>query len=193
MTTLPLSLNNSSTAGLVGQPAFRRFLSDLTDERGVIPQAMLRYPELARLDAERRRLVQALKDASAPTGPPQMSEEQYIAARTKALRDGTDLPAQPPSQSDNDAARQQRQRDVQAASDALLALADDICQAVREHPTWQDEGRREITALHEQAAQKRREADEAERQAEDARVLVMWLERVAHDELFVPTLPSAAH
>jgi hypothetical protein len=189
MTVLTESMNYSSTAGLVAQPAYRRFLSDMTDERGVIPQAMLRYPELAALEEQRRRLVQALTDANAPTGSPQMSEEQYIAARAKALREGTDLPAPPPSQSENDAVRQQRQRDVQAATDALLALADDICQTVREHPAFEQDGREHIVALREQAADLRRQAEAAEREAEAAGFLVLWLERVAHDELFVVNQP----
>ncbi len=50
MTVLTEPMNNSSTAGLVAQPAYRRLLSDLTDPRGVIPKALLRYPELAALE-----------------------------------------------------------------------------------------------------------------------------------------------
>ena len=118
-----------------------------------------------------------------------MSEQAYVAARTKALREGTDLPVPPPSQAENDAHAQQRQRDVQAASDALLGLGDDICQAVRDQPAYEQEGRQHIAALREQAAEMRRQADEAEREAEAAGFLVLWLERVAHDELFVPNLP----
>jgi hypothetical protein len=78
---------------------------------------------------------------------------------------------------------------VMCGAMSLACVADEICQAVREHPLWQDEGRSEIRALREQAAEMRCKANEADRQAEDARVLVLWLERVAHDELFVPTLP----
>jgi hypothetical protein len=189
MTTLTQSMNNSSTAGLVGQPAVRRFLSDMTDERGVIPQAMLRYPELAALEEQRRRLVQALADARRGSGPSQMSDGEYIAARTKALREGADLPPAPPTQSENDAHRQRQARDVQAATDALLALADDICRTVREHPAYEQEGRQHIATLREQAAEMRRQADAAEREAEAAGFLVLWLERVAHDELFVVNQP----
>jgi hypothetical protein len=188
MTTLTQSMNNSSTAGLVGQPAYRRFLSDLV--RDVIPAPLLRYPALARLDADRRRLVQALKDVDASSGPPQMSEQQYIQERTKALREGTDLPEPPPPQAERDGRAQQRRSDVQAASDALLALGDDICQAVRENPAWADEGRAHIADLRERAAEMRRQADAAEREADDAGVLVLWLDRVARDELFVANLPS---
>lgn len=184
------SMNFHSTAGLVAQPAHRRFLSDLTDPRGVIPKAMLRYPELAKLEAQRQRLVDALEDAQRPpSGPPQMSDEQYIAARAKALRDGTELPAPPPPQAATDEYKRRRARDVQAAEQALLALADDICAALREHPEWEQEGRAHITELHAEAAQKRREADAAERQAEGARYLVQWLERAAKNELYVVTAP----
>jgi hypothetical protein len=188
MTVLSESMNSRSTAGLVAQPAYRRFLSDL--RRQVIPAPLLRYAPLARLDADRRRLVAALEEAEQHSGPPQMSEQAYIAARTKALRDGSDLPEQPPSQAERDRDAQQRQRDAQAASDALLALGDDICAVVRENPTWADEGRAHIADLRERAAEMRRQAEAAEREAVDAGVLVLWLERVAHDELFVANVPS---
>lgn len=189
MTVLSESMNTRSTAGAVAQPAYRRFLSDLTDDRGVIPAAMLRYPDLAALEEQRKRLVAALEDARRPSGPPQISDEQYVAQRAKALRDGGEMPAPPPPQAATDEYTRRRARDVQAAERALLDLADDICAALREHPEWEHEGRRQIATLHREAAQKRREADEAEREAETAKVLVLWLERAAQDELFVVTTP----
>lgn len=186
MTVLSESMNYRSTAGLVAQPAYRRYLSDM--RRQVIPPALLRYPELARLDAERRRLVQALEDAE-KSGPVVVTDAEYIAQRSKALRDGGDLPAAPPTAADLAAGREARARDVQAATDALLGLGDSICQALREHPEWEAEGRAHIAALREQAAEARRKADEAERQADGAQFLVQWMQRAAHDELYVVTAP----
>lgn len=180
-------MTGTSTGGLVAQPAYRRFVSDMTDERGVIPAPMLRYPELAALEVQRHRLVKALADARRPSGRPQMSDAQYIAARATALREGTEPPAAPPTQATLDASIQRRARDVQAVEQALLALADDICQAVREHPAYEQDGRRHISALHEHAAQKRREAAEAEREADAAGSFVQWLARAAADELYVAT------
>lgn len=183
------SMNGHSTAGLVAQPAYRRFLSDMTDERGVIPKAMLRHPELAALEEQRQRLVTALQEAGRPNGPPQLSDEEYIAARTKALRDGGEMPAPPPPQAATDEYARRRARDIEAAGRALLALADDICAALRKHPEWEQEQRSEIAALRAEAEQKRREAEQAEREAESGKVLVLWLERAAQDELFVVTTP----
>lgn len=187
MTVLSLSLNNSSTAGLVGQPAYRRFLSDLTDPRGVIPKAMLRYPELAALETQRQRLVAALDEARRPSGPPRISDAQYVEARAKALRDGTEMPSPPPTHAATDAYRQRQANDTKAAEQALLALADDICNALRAHPEWEEEGRGRISALHAEAARKRREAEQAERDADKANAVVQWLSRGARDELFVVT------
>lgn len=181
MTVLSAAMNGHSTAGLVGQPAYRRFLSDMTDERGVIPKAMLRHPELAALEEQRQRLVAALDDARRPSGPPQMTDEQYIAARTKALRDGGEMPAPPPPQAATDEYTRRRARDVEAAGRALLALADDICAALRDHPEWEREQRNDIAALRAEAEQKRREAEQAERKAESGKVLALWLERAAQE------------
>ncbi|MCP6237402.1 hypothetical protein NL436_28360, partial [Klebsiella pneumoniae] len=77
-----------------------------------------------------------------------------------------------------------RARDVAAAETALMQLADDICQTVREHPAFEHEGRTRIAELREEAAGLRRSAEEAEREAAAAGFLVQWLERVAHDELY---------
>lgn len=181
------SMNSASTAGLVAQPAYRRFLSDMTDPRGVIPKAMLRYPELAALEAQRQRLVAALDEARRPSGPPRMSDGEYVEARAKALRDGTAMPSPPPTQAAQDAYRQRQANDTKAAEQALLALADDICDALRAHPEWEQEGRGQIATLHAEAARKRREAEQAERDAEAANFLVQWLSRGARDELFVVT------
>jgi hypothetical protein len=189
MTVLSESMNSRSTAGLVAQPVHRRFLSDLTDERGVIPKAMLRYPELAALEEQRVRLVAALREAQG-SEPVVVSDAQYVAQRAQALRDGTPLPPAPPTAADLAAGRQQRERDVQAATDALLALADDICRTVREQPSFEQEGRRHIADLRERAMEMRRQAEAAEREADAAGFLVMWLERVAHDELYVATVPD---
>lgn len=186
MTTVSESLNHSSTAGLVAQPVHRRFISDM--RRQVIPPALLRYPALAALEEQRRRLVQALEDAES-SGPEVVSDAAYVAQRTKALREGTDLPPAPPTTADLTAGREARARDVQAATDALLALGDDICQALRQHPEWEAEGREHIAGLRKQAEEARRKAAEAERQADDARFLVQWMERAAHDELYVVTTP----
>jgi hypothetical protein len=184
------AFSNSSTAGLVAQPAYRRFLSDLTDERGVIPRALLRYPELAALEEQRQRLVAALAEAKRPSGPPQMSDDEYVAARAKALRDGTELPSPPPPQAAHDEYKRRSARDAKAAETALLALADEICDVLRAHPEWEQEGRAQIGTLHEQAEQKRREAEQAERDAERANFLVQWLSRGARDELYVVTSPT---
>ena len=182
-------MTGASTGGLTAMPAYRRFLSDMTDERGVIPAPMLRYPQLAALEVQRQRLVAALHEAQRPSGKQHLSDAEYIAARTRALRDGTELPAAPPTQATLDAAAQRRARDVQAAEHALLELADDICRTVREHPGFQQDGRDNIASLRERAAEMRRVAADAERQAEQAGFLVQWLERVAQDELYVSTAP----
>ncbi|MDP9497455.1 MAG: hypothetical protein M3P46_07300 [Actinomycetota bacterium] len=78
---------------------------------------------------------------------------------------------------------------MQAASDALLALGDDICVAVRQHPEFEEQARADVAALLAEAEEMRRKAAEAERRAAAARIFVLWLERVAADELFVITLP----
>lgn len=191
MTILTASMNNHSTAGLVGQPAHRRFLSDMTDPRGVIPKAMLRYPELATLEKQRQRLVAALEEARRPSGPPSMSDAQYVDARAKALRDGTEMPSPPPTHAATDAYRQRQANDAKAAEQALLALADEICEALRAHPEWEQEGRAHVATLRAEG-QARIEAIEREvaRQVEPARVVLMWLERAARDELFVVTTTS---
>lgn len=173
-------------AGQVAQAAFRRFLSDL--RREVIPAALLKHEDLARLDAERRRLVQALEDAE-KSGVRFPSDEEYVAARTRALREERELPPPPPTAADLAAGNERRARDVQAASDALLALGDDICQAVRERPEYEQQAQSDVTTLRAEAEEMRRRAQEAERKATEAEVYVLWLSRVAEDELFVPTLP----
>ncbi len=179
-------VSHASTPGLGPSPAYRRFLSDM--RRQVIPAPLLRYPELAELEQQRRRLVQALEDAE-QSGPSVQREEVYIAQRAKALRAGTPLPPAPPTPAEVEAGQQQRARDVQAATDALLALGDDICRTIAAHPEWQAEAQAQVQALHDEAADALRRAQAAERQAQVAQVYVQWLDRAAFDELYVVTLP----
>ena len=181
------TMTGSSTGGIVGQPAYRRFTSDMPDERGVIPAAMLQHPQLAALEVQRQRLVKALREAQHPNGKPHLSDSEYVAARAKALREGTELPASPPTRATVDANAQRRARDVAAAEAALMTLADDICHVVRAHPAFEYEGRQRISELRKEAEGYRRAAEEAERDAERAQFLVQWLERVAADELYVVT------
>ncbi len=105
------------------------------------------------------------------------------------MREGTALPPAPPTPAEAAAGHEQRTRDVQAATDALLGLGDDICEAVRQHPEFEEQARADVAALLAEAEEMRRRAAEAERQAAAARIYVLWLERVAADELFVITLP----
>jgi hypothetical protein len=166
----------------------RRDLNDL--RRPIIPPALLRHPELAALEAQRQRLVQALKVAE-HSGPEYVDDNAYIAQRTKALREGTDLPTAPPTTADLAAGREQRERDVKAASDALLALGDDICEAVRQHTEWMEEARQQVDALARTAEDLRRQALKVEQQAAVVAFQVRWLGHVQNDHLYVPTGSAA--
>lgn len=188
---LSFALNGTSTAAMNSSPVYRRFLSDLTHPQGVIPEGLLHHDDLARLDTDRRRLIQAMEDAKrGDDGPRRLTGDEYVAARAKALRENTELPPGPVSNLEREAAVEQQQRDVQAAGTALLSLGDEICQAVRDHPEYEDQAREQVAALRAQAEELRRAAVEAERQAEEASIYVLWLSRVAADELFVISPPS---
>lgn len=176
-----------SGGALVAQPAYRRFLKDMVDPRGVIPAGVLERPQMAALEKERQWLVQVLEEARRPSAVRQMTDQEYVDARAKALREGTEAPPQPQTQAATDAQHQRSARDVRAAEQALLALADDICNTVREHPAFEKEERAKTAALRAHAADLRRQADAAEREADKAGCIVQWLERVAADELYVVT------
>jgi hypothetical protein len=166
----------------------RRYLADM--RRQVIPAALLKHPELARLDEERRRLVTALEDAER-SGPKSVDDAGYISARAKALREGSDLPPAPPTAAEVEAGQQQRNRDVQAATDALMVVADEICDVVRQHPEWTHEARGEVATLARRAEELRQQAVEAERQAAVVAFQVQWLSQVERDYLYVPTGDAA--
>lgn len=104
----------------------RLFASDLRRD-GLIPATLLGYPELAALEAERARLAAALTEAEAGGG--QVSEAHYIAARARALREGTPLPPPPPTAAEAQASAETRRRNVQAATDALVQLGDTLRRA----------------------------------------------------------------
>ena len=170
-------------SGLTAMPAHRRFVNDLRDPR-CIPA--VDAPEIVALEAERARLVAALEEAEQGGG--HISEAQYIEQRAKALREGTELPPEPPTAAERQAAAEQRSRNVRAAEEALLRFADVICRTVEAHPEWRDEARGKVTAARKEADEAMRQAKDAARRAEEAQWLVQHLERTASDELY----PAAA-
>lgn len=160
----------------------RRFVTDLIDPN-LIP-ADLHEPELLALEAERRRLTDVLEQIkrNAPRRP---DSAAYIRERTQALSEGREPPPHPGA-TDNQEARAQHERDVKATEEALLALGDRICETVARHPEWQTAAERTIQQARDRAEALRRQADEAEQQAQDVVITALWLRRVADGELFVP-------
>lgn len=167
-------------AGLVALPAHRRFVNDLRDPR-CIPA--VDAPEIVALEAERVRLVAALEEAERGDGG-YFDEARYIEQRAKALQEGTELPPEPPTPAERQAAGEQRNRNVRAAEAALLRFADVICRTVEAHPEWRDEARARVQAAQTEADAAMAQAKDAARRAEEAQWLVWHLERTAADELY---------
>lgn len=174
--------------GLTAQPAYRRFVSDLRDPR-CIPA--VDAPEIAALEAERARLVAALEEAEQGGG--YFDEAGYVAARARALREGTELPPEPPTAAERQAAAEQRTRNVRAAEEALLRFADVICRTVEAHPEWRDEAQAKVKAAQAEADAAMRQAKAAALRAEEASWLVQHLERTAADELYPAAHSSQPH
>jgi hypothetical protein len=168
---------------MYAEPAIRRFVNDLRDPR-CIPA--VDAPEIAALEGERARLVAALDEAGHRYGG-NLDMSHYIAQRAKAIREGTELPPEPPTFAERESANEKRRRNVAAAENALLAFADTICETVRHHPEWQDEARERVAAAQAEAEAARRAAQDAFRRAEEAQHLVIHLQRVAADELYPST------
>jgi hypothetical protein len=167
-------------SGLTASAAHRRFVNDLRDPR-CIPA--VDAPEIAALEAERRRLVAALEEAERGGG--YVDEAQYIAQRAKALGAGTDLPPSPPTTAERQAAAEQRQRNVAAATEALLRFGDVVCRTVEAHPEWRHAARAKVKAAQDEAEAAMAQAKAAALRAEDAAWLVQHLERTASDELYI--------
>jgi hypothetical protein len=170
---------------MYAEPAHRRFVNDLRDPR-CIPA--VDAPEIVALEGERARLVAALDQANRGGG--RVDVAHYIAQRAKAIRAGTELPPEPPTAAELQAGNEKRSRNVAAAENALLALADTICETVRNHKEWEDEARERVAAAQAEAEAAMAQAKAAARRAEDAHSLVIHLERVAADELY-PNTASA--
>ena len=173
-------------AGLTAGVAHRRFLQDVLDD-AVLPSALRHHPEVAALEIERQRLVKAFRDAEASGSGGGTSQQDYIAERARALREGRDLPPAPPTAAELAAGAEERQRNIAAAEAALLAHADLICEVMRAHPEWEDEVRAAMKAARDEAEEARRRADQAEQRAVETGFLAQWLERTAADELYVMT------
>lgn len=166
-------------AGLIAQPAYRRFVNDLRDPR-CIPA--LDEAEIAALEGERQRLVAALEEAEQGGG--HFDEASYIAQRSKAIREGTELPPEPPTAVERQASAEQRNRNVRAATEALVRFGDIICQTIKAHPEWEDEARAKVSAAQAEADAAMAQAKAAALRAEEASFLVQHLQRTAADELY---------
>ncbi len=165
----------------------RLFVSDLRRE-GVIPGALLVYPELAALEVERARLAAALDEAEQGGGGGYLTGEQYVAARAAALREGRDLPPAPPTAAEVAAESENRRRNVPAAEDALLALGETLRHTVAAHAfEWGKAASEKVKALRDEAAERMRQAREAEGRAQEAEHYERWLRRCADGELYYPT------
>lgn len=162
----------------------RLFASDLRRD-GLIPAALLGYPELAALEAERVRLAAALTEAEQGGG--HVNEAHYIAERAQALRAGTALPPPPPTAAEAQASAERRRRNVQAATDALVQLGDTLRHTIAAHPEWQDEAAEKVKAASAEAEQSRRLAAEADARAVEAEHYVRWLRRASDGEVYFPT------
>jgi hypothetical protein len=163
----------------------RLFASDLRRD-GLIPAALLVYPEVAALEAERQRLAAAL-DAAEQGGGGYVDEAGYIEQRTKALREGRDLPPPPPLHAEAEAHEQERRRNVAAATEALLRFGDTFRRTVAAHPEWYDAADEKVKAARAEAAAVRRQADEADARADKAEQYTRWLRRVSDGEVYYPT------
>ncbi len=160
----------------------RRFVNDLRDPR-CIPA--VDAPEIVALEGERARLVAALDEAQ--RGGSYVDEASYIAKRAKAIREGTELPPEPPTAAERQAGNERRNRNVAAAENALLQFADTICETVRKHPEWIGEAQERVAAAHAEAKEARRAAAEAEHRAEQAQFMVRHLGHIAMDNLYPNT------
>jgi hypothetical protein len=175
-------------SGLTAMPAHRRFVSDLRDPR-CIPA--VDAPEIAALEAERRRLVAALEEAER-SGGGYVDEARYIGQRARALGAGEPLPPSPPTAAEAQAAAEQRRRNVAAAEEALLRFADVVCRTVEAHPEWREAARAKVKAAQDEAEAAMAQAKAAARRAEDAAWLVQHLERTASDELYIARVSDSA-
>lgn len=164
----------------------RLFASDLRRD-GLIPSALLGYPELAALEAERVRLAAALTEAEAQPGGGQPNEAGYIEARARALREGTELPAPPPTAAEAQSATERRRRDVKAATDALEQFGETLRRTIAAHPEWQDEAAEKVKAAQAEAEAARRAAAEADARATEAEHYTRWLRRASDGEVYFPT------
>lgn len=167
-------------SGLTASAAHRRFVNDLRDPR-CIPA--VNAPEIAALEAERRRLVAALEEAEQGGG--HVDEAWHIAQRAEALRTGAPLPPSPPTAAETQASAEQRQRNVAAATEALLRFGDVVCRTVEAHPEWREEARAKVKQAQDDAEAALAQAKAATARAEDAAWLVQHLERTASDELYI--------
>ena len=118
------------------------FASDIRRD-GLIPASLLGYPELAALEAERVRLAAALTEAEQGGGG-YLTDEQYVAVRSAALREGRPLPPPPPTAAEVAADNENRRRSVRAATDALEHLGDTLRRTIAAHPEWQDEAAEKV-------------------------------------------------
>jgi len=169
----------------------RLFVSDLRRD-GLIPAALLVHPELAAIEAERSRLAQALTDAER-SGPQRVNEATYVAARSAALREGRPLPPTPPTAAEVEAAQEQQRRDVAAAEDALLALGETLRCTVAAHAyEWGKAAGAKVHAARAEAAELQRQAQAAERRADQAEQYVRWIRRAAEGEVYLPRWEGAA-
>jgi hypothetical protein len=164
----------------------RLFPSDLRRD-GLIPAALLGYPELAALEAERARLAAALDEAEAAPGGGYHDEASYIEQRARALRDGTELPPSPPTAAERQAEAEQRRRNVAAATDALVQFGDTLRRTIAAHPEWQGEAVAKIKAAQAEAEAARRVAAEADARAAAAEQYARWLRRASDGEIYFPT------
>lgn len=163
---------------------YRRFVTEI-ERDDLIPPVPFDAPELAALEAERRRLANALRDAQRSGPTASVSEEGYRAARAQALREGRPLPPEPPAPAEVQAGIERRARAVAAAEAALVRLGDDLCATVANHPEWVGEAVAHVERAEAEAAEARRLAEDADRRARRAEVVVKWLRHVAEGELYV--------
>jgi hypothetical protein len=162
----------------------RLFASDLRRD-GLIPASLLGYPELAALEAERVRLAAALDEAEAGGG--HVHEAFYIEQRSRALREGTELPPPPPTATEAQAAAERRARNVAAATDALVRFGDTLRRTIAAHPEWQDDAAEKVKAARAEAEAARRVAAEADARAVEAEHYTRWMRRASDGEVYFPT------
>lgn len=162
----------------------RRIVNEIRLD-GIIPKLPFETPELRALDQERKRLVNELEDAEG-SGGVYFDRAHHTAERAKALKEGKEPPPEPPSPADRQEALERRQRNIDAARNALIALGDEICRTVANHPEWKDMAQAHVEQAQRAANEAMQAAREAERRAASVGVVLTWLRHAAVGDLYPP-------